>query len=259
MRLALASSRPSCPSSTLARRITQRSQRIPLIWIVSVTTAMALRYRSRDEIRADGRQAIVTSDLELSIGLARRRVETVKGDGQFERKRSDREGFVAVGMNELPVRSEARMWTHVPPETCVIVRQPGGGHPFDETLPLRIVTERRRCAVPWQEAEHLGADREHPGVAALEVRRVCRKGEHDGKPGQDRLHDAETGLGVGHADVDVQAADPLTSRGRAGVLDEIAVALDGRDLLLRRDARRIRARSGDDVSVLYGDLARRTA
>src|SRR5258708_31436229 len=98
MRLALASSRPWCPSSTLARRITQRSQRIPLIWIVSVTTAMALRYRSLYEIRADSRQADVTPDRELSIGLACLRIEAIQRNGQLARKGRDRESFVPVAM-----------------------------------------------------------------------------------------------------------------------------------------------------------------
>src|SRR3989441_5339842 len=108
IRLALASSRPSCPSSTFASRMTQRSHRIPLTWIVSVTTAMVLRYRSFDEIRADSGQVVCTPDLQLAVGLARPRIEAAHGHGQFARQRRNRERLVAVGMNELSVRSEAR-------------------------------------------------------------------------------------------------------------------------------------------------------
>ena len=39
IRFAFADSRPSAPSSVWARRITQRSQRMPLTWIVSDWTA----------------------------------------------------------------------------------------------------------------------------------------------------------------------------------------------------------------------------
>src|SRR5439155_12135619 len=108
IRLALASSRPSCPSSTFASRMTQRSQRIPLTWIVSVTTAIVLRYRPLDEIRADSREAVGTADLELAVGFACLRVEPVQGNRQLARQRRDGERFVAVRVNEFPVRPEAR-------------------------------------------------------------------------------------------------------------------------------------------------------
>jgi hypothetical protein len=47
--------------------------------------------------------------------------------------------------------------------------------------------------------------------------------------------------------VDVQAADTLPPRGRPGVLDELAVAIDRGDLLFRRNAGRIRT-GGRDVA-----------
>src|SRR5712691_12937871 len=62
-------------------------------------------------------------------------------------------------------RSESRMRADVPPKARVVVRQPGRRHPLDETLPLRVIAERRRRPMARQEAEHFGADREHPGVA----------------------------------------------------------------------------------------------
>src|SRR5713101_8330434 len=108
MRLALASSRPSCPSSTFASRMTQRSQRIPLTWIVSVTTVMTLSYRPLDEICAESRQALGTADLQLAIGLTGLRIEAVQRNRQLARQRHDGERFVPIGMNELSVRSEAR-------------------------------------------------------------------------------------------------------------------------------------------------------
>src|SRR5439155_3556668 len=108
MRLALASSRPSCPSSTFASRITQRSQRIPLTWIVSMMTAIALRYRPPDEICAESRQALGTAGLELTIGLTGLRIEAVQRNRQLACQLRDGESFVAVGMNEFSVRSEAR-------------------------------------------------------------------------------------------------------------------------------------------------------
>ena len=107
-----------------------------------------------------------------------------------------------------------------------------------------------------QQPQHLGANREHAGVPAFEVRGVRRQGEHDGQPGDDRLHDPERSLGVRHPDVDVQAADTLPPRGRTRVLDELAVAIDGRDLLLRRNAGRIRTGGRDVVTVALGNLAR---
>ena len=59
--------------------------------------------------------------------------------------------------------------------------------------------------------------------------------------------------------MDVQAADALTSRGGTRVLDEIAVTLDGRDLLLGREARRIRACRCNSVSIAFRDVARRAS
>src|SRR6266568_5480859 len=107
MRLALASSRPSCSSSTFASRMTQRSQRIPRTWIVSVTTAMSLSYRPLDEICAESRQAPGTADVQLAIGLTGLRIETFQRNRQLACQCRDGERFVAIGMNELPVRSEA--------------------------------------------------------------------------------------------------------------------------------------------------------
>ena len=56
---------------------------------------------------------------------------------------------------------------------------------------------------------------------------------------------AEAASRVRHPDVDVQPADALAPRRRARVLDEVAVTLDRRDLLLGRIARRIRAGGRD--------------
>src|SRR5216683_4358549 len=47
-------------------------------------------------------------DLQLAVGLALRRIEAAHGHGQLACQRRDRERFVAVRMNELSVRSEAR-------------------------------------------------------------------------------------------------------------------------------------------------------
>ena len=57
--------------------------------------------------------------------------------------------------------------------------------------------------------------------------------------------------------MDVQPAHALTSRRRTGVRDEIAVTLDRRDLLLGREARRIRARCCNSVPIALGDVAGR--
>ena len=81
---------------------------MPLTWIVSVTTATALRYRPLDEIRADSSQAICTADLQLAVGLTCAGIETMQLNRQLARERRDCKRFVAIGMDEPAVRSEAR-------------------------------------------------------------------------------------------------------------------------------------------------------
>jgi hypothetical protein len=88
--------------------MTQRSQRMPLTWIVSVTTATALRYRPLDEICADSSQTFGTTDLQLAVGLTRVGIEAVQRNRQLARERRDCKRFVAIGMDELAVRPEAR-------------------------------------------------------------------------------------------------------------------------------------------------------
>src|SRR4051794_28377792 len=50
MRFAFAASRPSNPSRTWARRMTQRSQRTPPTWIVSLCVATAPAYRQLGDL-----------------------------------------------------------------------------------------------------------------------------------------------------------------------------------------------------------------
>src|SRR4029077_17989083 len=46
-------------------------------------------------------------------------------------------------------RSEARMRSDVPPETCVVVRERDPDQPLDKGLPRAVRTERRRRSGPW--------------------------------------------------------------------------------------------------------------
>src|SRR6266540_1654205 len=85
-----------------------------------------------------------------------------------ERGRALKRGRLVRGANLE--RSEAWVRTDVPPEARVVLRHPGCRHPLDERLPLRVIAEGRGRPVPGQKAEHLGADRQHPRLAALEVR-----------------------------------------------------------------------------------------
>src|SRR5207249_9443270 len=107
-RFAFAASRPSCSSSIFPRRITQRSQRTPVSWIVSVWTATALRYRALDQVCADSLQRVGSADLELPVAFAAIGLEPVDAHGQFARELRHRQRHVPVRMHELPVRPESR-------------------------------------------------------------------------------------------------------------------------------------------------------
>src|SRR6516164_1643895 len=65
MRFAFAASRPANPSSTWASRITQRSQRTPPTWIVSLWVATASGYRHFCDL-AERR---FRPELELALGF----------------------------------------------------------------------------------------------------------------------------------------------------------------------------------------------
>ena len=72
MRLAFAASRPSCPRSVPASRATQRSQRTPLTWIVSLWMATRpMLAGARHEIGGDGHEPVAPPDLELAVGFRR--------------------------------------------------------------------------------------------------------------------------------------------------------------------------------------------
>ena len=236
---------------------------MPLTWIVSVAQPRRSGYRPLDEIRADGPQALGATDLELAVGLAARRSSPCERNRQLARELGTVERLVAIGMDELPVRPEARRRPAVLLVDAALAgielraaatssaqaqrscssrdersrsarsTSPGrargsrasrsadaGARPTRSScspspgpvaairstnrLPLRVVAERRRRAVPRQVAEHLGADREHPGLAPLEVRRVRREREHERQPRQDRLHARGSSV-----------ARPASRRGRA--------------------------------------------
>src|SRR6266511_2299970 len=155
-------------------------------------------------------------------------------------------------------RPELRVRTNVPPEARVRARQPGRDHALDEGFPLRVGADRRRGAGARQEAEHLCADGEHPRFLTREVRRVRGEREHERQPGQDRLQHAKAVVRARHPDVDVQTAHALAPSARTRILDELAVALVGRDLLPVRTACRMRPRSSNDQPVLARDLGRST-
>ena len=58
--------------------MTQRSQRMPLTWIVSVTTGTSYGIDRVTRSRADSMQPMRATDLELEVRLARRRIEAVE-------------------------------------------------------------------------------------------------------------------------------------------------------------------------------------
>src|SRR3954447_19920805 len=76
-RFACAPSRPGWPSSASARRLTQRSQRIPLTWIISCWTT-CLGYRALDEVGAEGCEPVPLPDLELMCRLVLERRERLQ-------------------------------------------------------------------------------------------------------------------------------------------------------------------------------------
>ena len=179
--------------------------------------------------------------LALEHGHAERLQQGGEGGGVLDRGR-------LVGRAHLE-RAEARVRPDVPPEARVAVGEADSDEALDERLPLRVGAEDRRRRSAGQLREHLGPRRGEARLLARQVGRVRRQREHERQPGQDALQRAHALLGAGHAHVDVQPADTLPPGRDAGVLDELAVARVGRDVLRLREAERVRARGRDPLAV----------
>ena len=194
-------------------------------------------------MRAEPRRgpAVLVVDPALAgIERPRRRLERPRAkivDEVDERRGSlERRRLVRYAHLECP---ETGMRSYVPPEARVVRRETGCRHALDEPLPVGIRLQGRRRTATRKKREHLGANRQHPRLTPFEVRRVRRQRQHEREPGEDCLHDAETRVGVGHSDVDVQAADSLPARSRAGVRNEVAVALGRGDVELGGNCGRV--------------------
>jgi len=74
--------------------------------MVSVTSGTPLRYRALDEVRADSVQPVRTADIELPVGFAGCGIEAVERDWKLAGQFGDRESHVAIGMDQLAVRTE---------------------------------------------------------------------------------------------------------------------------------------------------------
>ena len=156
-------------------------------------------------------------------------------------------------------RAEARMRTHVPPDTGDLVGEAELDEALDEPLPVRVAGEDRRRGASRQEREGLGARRAQARVLTRDVRRVGRERENERQPGQDGLERRHARLRALHADVHVEAGDVLPTRGRPRIVDELPVRRALADGLLLRYRGRPGARRGENEAGLSRRLLRASA
>ena len=161
-------------------------------------------------------------------------------DERDERRREqtrslERRGLVGDAHLE---RAEPRLRPDVPPDPGVVGEHAEPGETLDPGLPGAVGAEPRRRAGAGQLGEDRRPHGEHPGVLAVDERRVRGECENDGQPRQHRLEPLVALLGARDADMHVQAVDALPARRVADAPDHLEVAL----LLHDRQRLQVRAR-----------------
>src|SRR3954454_16244031 len=128
--------------------MTQRSQRTPLTWIVSVCRLTLSILRARDELAAERAQALTPPELELLVRLGEtRRAREPDEVRELLHERAGRHESRSVRVNELGSRSKAKRGPAVLRVDAAVRRAPGLeplGHRRQELRYRRGCLERRR-------------------------------------------------------------------------------------------------------------------
>ena len=134
-------------------------------------------------------------------------------------------------------RAELRVRAQVPPEERVVLDPGGGDHRLDRARVVLPAGERARDVGARVAAEHLRPRGLEAGVDAVPVGRVGGERLQHRQVLAHAVEGADRGLGVGHADVDVQRA------GRRAPQQPAHLAADRRGSARRRRAARRRTGS----------------
>ena len=156
------------------------------------------------------------------------------------------------GVGELRLRvhdphldgAEARLRPHVPPEEGRLGHRVAADQHVDRLDVLGVVGEVAGDADPGEGLEERRPRRGEAGVAALPEGRVDRERQQQRDVGAEAVGGVDRRLGVGHADVDVEAEGRLAPGQLAHRAVDELVALAGRDDDLLPDREGVGAGAG---------------
>src|ERR1017187_8657418 len=170
-------------------------------------------------------------------------------------QRCDRDGLIQTHGNVAnPNFQGVEKWmrANVPPYFLAVVDTVCLDQQIEEGLILRPVCKNIGNVGAWEALEHLAAVRLEPGFHAHPERRIREQGQDVRQKIPQRIHDVDGGVAVLNADMHVQPKHQVGAGDELHVLDHLAIALVGINLLRLPIGKRMRACSAEQQAVCVG-------